>query len=141
MSGAATIREWSRAVRKFNDDAPGQAIEIVDKAITQRLRADTGGDGALSRGRKLGRASTQTTKRKGEAEVTPSGSHGVWGILQGGTRGHVVQAKSGGMLATPYGPRKRVEVSGAPAKRTFTEGAADGIDEAFRQLETDWGNI
>ena len=100
---AADIRQWGRDVRTFADEAPGDVIGVVDDAIQARLRADTGGDGMFSRGRNLGRASTQTTKRKGEAQVEPSGARAVWGILQGGPVAHDVVAKRGRVLATPYG--------------------------------------
>jgi hypothetical protein len=138
---AAEIRQWGRDVRSFADTAPGDAIVVVDDAISARLNADTGGDGMLSRGRKLGRATTQITKRPGEAQVEPSGSRQVWGILQGGTVAHVVEARKGHVLATPYGPRPRVHVSGAPARRTFTEGAERGLVDAQRRLESDWGRL
>lgn len=128
-------------MRQFVDKAPGDAIEVVDRAITAQLKADTGGDGALSRGRDLGRATTQTTRRKGEAEVAPSGSRAVWGILQGGTKAHTIVADKGRVLSTPKGPRPRVRIPATRGKHTFTEGADRGLDDAERELERAWGNI
>jgi hypothetical protein len=138
---AADIRSWGRDVRAFADDAPGRAIELVDRAIVARLRADTGGDGALSRGRKLGRATTTTTTRKGEAIVEPSGSRAVWGILQGGTTAHVIRAAPGRFLATPKGPRRQVRIPATSARHTFTEGATRGMTDAERQLSNEWGRL
>lgn len=141
MSGAADVRAFAADVRRFADAAPGESIAAVDEAITAQLRRDTGGDGSLSRGRKLGRATTSVRRKRGEAEVVPSGSRNVWGILQGGTSAHVVRAKRGGFLATPYGPRRQVHVSGAPARHTFTEGAATGIADAQRDMERRWAQL
>jgi hypothetical protein len=138
---AAEIRSWARDVRSFASDAPGDVIEVVDDAITARLRADTGGDGALSRGRSLGRASTRVTKRKGEALGDPAGSHGVWGILQGGTKAHTIVADRGRALLTPKGPRPKVRIPATRARHTFTEGADRGIVDAQRKLEADWARL
>lgn len=137
-SGAATINGWARDVSRFADDLPGASIGVVERAIEARLRADTGGDGALSHGRNLGRATTSTTVSNGEAIVVPSGSRNVWGILQGGTQAHVVRAKPGSFLATPYGPRAQVHVGRSRARHTFTEGATIGLDAAQRDVERRW---
>lgn len=135
---------WTRVaddVRRFDRDAPGEAIDVVDEEITRQLRADTGGDGGLSHGRNLGRATTTVTKGDGEAEVVAAGSMRVWGIIEGGTRAHTVDAGVGRVLATPYGPRRRVRVGGARGRRTFTESCARGMDLAARELERAWGGL
>jgi hypothetical protein len=137
---AADIRGWARDVRRFTDQAPGDAIEVVDRSITARLRADTG-DGALSRGRGLGRATTTITRRAGEAEIVASGSRAVWGIIEGGTTAHVITAERGRLLRTPKGPRPRVRHPGSAGKHTFTEGATRGLTDAERRLESDWGRF
>jgi hypothetical protein len=141
VTGAADVRAWATAVRRFVEAAPGEAIAPVDEAITARLRRDTGGDGAFSRGRNLGRATTNVRRSNGEAEVTSAGSRAVWGILQGGTVAHVVRAAPGRYLATPSGPRRLVNVSGVSARHTFTEGAAAGIDDAERDIERRWAQL
>jgi hypothetical protein len=141
MSGASTIAAWARDVERFEREAPGDAIAVVDDAITARLHADTGGDGALSHGRKLGRASTEITKRPGEAQVSAGGSQAVWGILQGGTVAHTIVARPGRPMATPYGPRQRVRVGASRARHTFTEGADKGITAAQRDLEQAWTKV
>jgi len=141
VAGADTIRGWARDVQRFADDWPAAGAEVVDETITARLRADTGGDGGLSHGRGLGRATTRITKRRGEAEVSADGSMRVWGILEGGTSTHTVKARGGGFLRTPYGPRRTVTVSGVPARRTFTEAAETGLQAAARDAEAQWARI
>jgi hypothetical protein len=140
VAGSAVIRGWARDVQRFADDWPADGIEVVDQAITDRLRADTG-DGGLSHGRGMGRATTRVTKRAGEAEVAADGSMRVWGIIEGGTSAHTVTAKRGKMLRTPYGPRRSVHVSGIPARHTFTEGADTGLDAAARDAESAWARV
>jgi hypothetical protein len=132
---------WSRVaddVRRFDRDAPGDAIDVVDDEITRQLRADTGGDGGLSRGRSLGRATTQVTKGKGEAEVVAAGSMRVWGIIEGGTSAHTMTAPQGHPLRTPYGPRYRARIGGSAARHTFTESCRRGLDRAADELTDAW---
>lgn len=114
---AADVHAFARDVERFAKRAPADVIVEVDRAIVARLHADTGGDGAFSHGRRLGTATTRVETRDGEASVLPAGSHGVWGILQGGTR------------------------RGVAARHTFTVGAAAGIERAARQLEQQWGAL
>lgn len=138
---AADVSRFAADVRRFADRAPGDVIDVVDAAITRRLLADTGGDGALSRGRKLGRATTSVTRRSGEATVEPSGSRAVWGILQGGTSAHVITAAPGSFLATPKGPRRQVRIPATRARLTFTEGAQVGLDAAERDMARRWAEV
>lgn len=137
---AAGYRRVAADVRQFADRAPGEAIALVDDAITAQLRADTG-DGSFSHGPDLGRATTRTTKRQGEAEVQADGSRRVWGILEGGTSGHTVTASAGRVLRTPFGPRRSVTVSGVAARETFTKSCAKGMEEAARKLQDDWAAL
>lgn len=141
MSGAATIRGWGRDIQQFERDAPRDAIRVVDQAVRDQLQRDTGGDGGFSHGRDLGRATTRVTSSAGEAEVEASGSMRVWGILQGGTRGHEVRAAKGKFLRTPQGPRRSVRVSGVSARETFTTAAQAGLEDAARELERAWGEL
>lgn len=121
--------------------APGDAIGVVDTAILTRLRADTGGDAGFSHGRNLGKASTRTTVRRGEAVVEADGSRQVWAILQGGTTAHVVKASQGRFLRTPHGPRREVRVRGVRARETFSEGADRGLEMAARELDRAWSRV
>jgi len=134
---------WARVaddVRRFERDAPGEAIDVVDDEITRQLRADTG-DGSLSHGRNLGTATTTTTSGPGEAEVIASGSMRVWGIIEGGTSAHTMVAARGRVFRTPYGPRPRVHVGGAAGKRTVTEACARGLERAADQLADTWAGL
>lgn len=140
MSAANDIRGWADDVRRFAADWPADAITVVDDAITQRLRADTG-DGSLSHGRGMGRATTRITRRKGEAVVETDGSMRVWGIIEGGTSAHIVDAGAGRALRTPHGFRRRVRVSGTRPRHTFTVGAEKGLSEAAKDAEAQWARI
>ena len=137
---ANTIRGWADDVRRFADDWPAQGARVVDDAIRRRLIADSG-DGGLSHGRNMGRATTRITVRSGDAEVVADGSRRVWGILEGGTSPHVVRAAPGRMLRTPFGPRPSVRVSGVRARRTFTQGADDGLTRAAQDAESAWTRV
>ena len=137
---ANEIRGWADDVRRFADDWPGQAAELVDDAIRRRLNADSG-DGGLSHGRNMGRATTRITVRDGDATVDADGSRRVWGILEGGTTAHVVTAGRGRLLRTPYGPRPSVRVAGVRARHTFTIGADTGLQAAERDADSAWSRI
>jgi hypothetical protein len=140
VAGADTIRGWARDVQRFADDWPAQGIQLVDQAITDRLRADTG-DGSFSHGRNMGRATTRIQKGRTEASVAADGSMRVWGIIEGGTSPHTVTASRGRMLRTPYGPRAQVHVAGVRARHTFTLGADKGLDAAVRDAESQWARV
>lgn len=127
-------------MRAFARQQPRTVAETVDEAVRQQLRRDTG-DGALSNGRKLGRATTRVTVRDDSSEVVADGSRAVWGIIEGGTTGHVIEAPRGKLLRTPHGPRRRVRVAGVRARRTFSDAAQRGLDDAQRQLESDWAQL
>jgi hypothetical protein len=139
--GAETIRGWADSVARFADTWPADGAKVVDETIQARLRADTGGDGGLSRGRSMGRATTRIVKGTRSADVVAAGSRRVWGILEGGTSAHTVTAKNGKLLRTPYGPRPAVNVAGVSARHTFTEAADDGLDKASRDAEQAWARV
>src|ERR1043165_1990059 len=98
---AANLEAWGRDIAQFAREEPTSAIRLVDDAIRAQLRADTG-DGAFSRGRKLGRATTRINRGNDSAEVVAAGSRSIWTILEQGTGGHEVRAKKGKVLRTPY---------------------------------------
>lgn len=141
MAGAGDgLRQLAQRAERMEQEWPRAAAEVVERAVTAQLRSATG-DGTLSHGRQLGRATVDVDARPGQASVTAGGSMAVWAIIQRGTRGHVTDAGPGRVLATPFGPRRRVEVSGAPGKRTWTRGVAEALprvrstaDDAFREV-------
>ena len=51
-------------VHRFADAWPADGAKLVESAIRDRLRADTGGDGGLSHGRTLGRATIRCLRRR-----------------------------------------------------------------------------
>lgn len=133
MTAAANIRSYGRDVRRFADDQPAAGAQLLEAAIESQLRADTGGDGGFSRGRDMGRATIDVDAGRGSADVSAAGSMAVWAILERGTRGHETHARAGGVLATPYGPRRSVRVSGVGPRRTWTR----ANDQAMPRIVAD----
>jgi hypothetical protein len=140
-SGGATVRQWARDIGRFADDWPAQGADVLARAVQDQLRADTGGDGGFSRGRNLGRADVTVDPGRGQAEVAGSGSMAVWTMLEHGTRPHEVRAGRGRVLATPYGPRPYVRVSGMRPKRTWTRGVQAGMPQVGRDGDQAWGRV
>lgn len=141
MAGAGDgLRRLAQRAESMQREWPRDAAVVVERAVTGQLRSATG-DGALSRGRDLGWATVEVDARPGSAAVTAGGSMAVWAIIERGTEGHIVDAGEGRVLRTPYGPRRRVSVSGAPGKRTWSRGVAEAMPrvrasagDAFREL-------
>lgn len=134
------MRQWARDVQRFADDWPAQGAEVLAAVVDAQLRADTGGDGAFSRDT-AGRADVDTTTGRGEADVVGAGAMGVWAILEHGTGGHEVRARRGRVLATPYGPRPVVRVSGVRPRRTWSRGVERGMQAVERDATAAWGRV
>lgn len=141
MSGAATVRGWARDIKSFADDWPRHGAVALQHELDAALRADTGGDGALSHARDLGAASVEIDASPGEADVNGAGAMAVWVMLEHGTRAHKVAAPKGRTLNTPYGPRPFVHVSGMRAKRTWTRGLDRGMPAVERDAEQAWSKV
>lgn len=114
---------------------------MLARAVDEQLRADTGGDGALSRGKSLGRADVDVDAGRTSADVSGAGSIGLWALLEHGSRGHTVTAERGRVLATPYGPRPQVKVSGVPARRTWSKGVEAGMELVERDADKAWSKV
>jgi hypothetical protein len=138
---AADIARWARDVEAFAREQPAELAEVIDERVTEQLRRDTGGDGALSNGRALGRATTRIDARVGEAEVRADGSIGLWRLLESGSKPHEIAAPRGRLLRTPYGPRRSVHVRGVRGRRTFSTGAQRGLTDASREMQQRWAQI
>lgn len=131
MNGAAVVEGWARAVARFADEWPNRGAAVASRRVDAIVAADTGGDGRLSNYRG-GRATVAVEEGGGEAAVRADGSLGLWSILEEGTKAHTVRARPGGFLATPFGPRRMVQVAGVHARQTWTKGAAAGLVAAER---------
>ncbi|HKV67682.1 MAG TPA: hypothetical protein VJN72_06300 [Gaiellales bacterium] len=116
-SGAATVRQWSADIQRFVDDWPAQAAEVLARAVDERARADTGGDGRFSHGKKLGRADVDVDAGRTSADVFGAGSIGLWAILENGTR------------------------KGVQARRTWTRGVDAGMALVERDADTAWQRV
>ena len=123
--GAAGIRGWARDVARFADDWPRHGAEVAAEIVTAALAGDGGG-----RFSNAPHMSARVEVRGGNGSASAVGVGGGWTWLEHGTRSHTVNAKGGGFLRTPYGPRRKVEITGMPAKRTWTRGAARAVDAA-----------
>lgn len=62
-------------------DWPRDAAELVQVETEAAARADTGGDGTLSHGRKLGRA-TVAIRRSQDGAAAEAQNRRVWGVLE-----------------------------------------------------------
>lgn len=140
-TGAATVRGWGRDVAVFARDWPADGARVLAREVADRLARDTGGDGRLSHGRRLGAATVDVDTGAGRADVSSGGSSAVWSILEHGTRAHVTRARPGRVLATPYGPRRSVSVRGTPPAHTWTRGSERGMDAAERAAAAAWGQV
>jgi hypothetical protein len=141
VAGADVVRGWARDVRRFADDWPKQGAEVLSRDVTDRLRADTGGDGRLSHYRGGG-ATVQVTSGAGTAEVAGSGAMGVWAILESGTTAHTVTGRGArGVVLSPYGPRRSVRVSGVRGKQTWSQGVDRGMDAADADAGRAWAQV
>ena len=115
---------------------------VLVEAIDRRVRGDTGGDARMS-GRPKKRIAVRVRYGRGQsiatAVLTPSPG-APWTWLEKGTRPHTVGARRDGRgglhLHVPGAGWKTgpITVSGAPPKRTWTRGNADGLDEARRAM-------
>lgn len=139
-AGGDGLRRLAQRAERMQERWPRDAATEVERVVTSALHAATG-DGALSHGRNLGRATVEVEARPGAASVTAGGSMGVWAIINRGTRAHDVVAAPGRPLSTPYGPRQRVHVAGAPGKQVWPRAVTAAMprvrasaDEAFREV-------
>ena len=130
MAAGASLRQLAARVERMADTWPREASQIVQRDAERQLRAATG-DGSLSGGRDLGRATVTVKASAGRASVAQSGSARVWAIVEGGTKPHTVKARRGKLLRTPYGPRPSVTVAGTPAKRPWSR----AVTSAMPQVE------
>jgi hypothetical protein len=113
---------------------------VAAAELERALAADTGGDGRL-RNLPKGPATVTVDGGNSEASVSADGAAAVWSILENGTREHVITARPGRYLLTPFGPRRMVTVSGVDARRTWTLGAARGLAEAERDADDAFGEM
>jgi hypothetical protein len=137
----ADFDAWVGEVEKFADDAAGLGADAWSVSIEDALRADTGGDGRLSRDRHGGAATVTVEVNGREADVNGTGSMGTWSIIENGTQPHTIQAKQGSALMTPYGPKSMVQHMGAEAKHTWTNGVDEGVNRVTETLTHEWGRI
>jgi hypothetical protein len=127
VAAAAALGRLARDVARFADDWPRQGAEVAAGVLRSQLAADGGGTFSKAPG-----MSARVEVRPGSGSADVVGVGGGWTWLQDGTRPHTVNAKAGGFLRTPYGPRRRVNVSGMAAKGTWDKGAGRAVDAAAR---------
>ena len=127
MTAAAALDRLARDVARFADDWPRQGAEVAAGVLRGQLAADGGGSFSKAPG-----MSARVEVRPGSGSAEAVGVGGGWTWLQDGTRSHTVNAKAGGFLRTPYGPRRTVNVSGMAAKNTWGKGAGKAVAAAAR---------
>jgi hypothetical protein len=141
VAAGGMFRQVAADLQRFSREWPPQGAAVLEREATQRVRAATGGDGRLSHARGRGPATVRVKKAAGTAEVAADGDRGVWAILEYGTSTHVVRAKPGKLLRTPYGARRQVTVSGVRAKRPWDTAMASGEPKVMRDAERRFAQI
>jgi hypothetical protein len=142
VAGADVIRGWAQDVKRFADDWPRQGGDVLARDVTAQLRADTGGDGRLSHDRRGGAADVQVTASAGQADVVGAGNMGTWAILETGTKSHTTTGRGlRGVVRTPYGPRRTVNVSGVPGRQTWSRGIDQGMGAVEADAARAWGQV
>lgn len=140
MAAGDGLRRLAKRAERMEREWPRDAARDLERVVTGNLRAATG-DGALSHGRRMGKATVDVHGSAGKATVEAGGSMAVWAIIEAGTKPHTVRAGRGGVLRTPFGPRPAVTVSGAPARRTWTRGVARGMPAVETSAERAFRNM
>ena len=121
MTAAAALGRLARDVARFADDWPRQGAEVAAGVLRGQLAADGGGTFSKAPG-----MSARVEVRPGSGSAEAVGVGGGWTWLQHGTRPHTVNAKAGGFLRTPYGPRRRVDDHGDGGEGDMDEGCRPG---------------
>jgi len=126
MTAAAALGRLARDVAGFADDWPRHGAEVAADILRGELAAD--GGGSFSNAPHM---SARVEVRGGNGEAAAVGVGGGWTWLQHGTQAHTVTGRGPrGLLRTPYGPRRTVNVAGMAAKGTWTRGAGRAVDAA-----------
>lgn len=135
MSLGAPLVRLARDADRFAKDWPHEGAVIIERAVTAELRSAPGGGNVPG----VGRATVEVESSAGSADVSAAGSMRVWSWVENGTRAHDVNARPGGYLRTPYGPRRRVHVSGWRATGAWSNGiqSADAavMSDAMSRLD------
>ena len=131
MPGGDGLRRLAERAERMERDWPRDAAQLVEKAVDAGLRQATG-DGGFSHGPRMGRASVRVNASSGRARVEAAGSMAVWTILETGTTPHTVDAGPGRVVRTPFGPRRRVRVSGVSGRHTWTRAVTQAMPQVRR---------
>jgi hypothetical protein len=149
-SAAANYRALARRVATLPERVVRAGAEAMNREIIAELKADTGGDQALSgfgrsrRGRKT-KLATTTTISGGRAlasaviKASPKRARGMWTIIEEGTGERISGRKRGGgglhMEIPGEGWRTGPWSAGrSPAKHTFTDGVRRGTRPAEQAM-------
>lgn len=138
--GALTLGQFAVKMATFTAElspamtaATGKAALRVTSSVRDVTRADSGGDMRLSG---VGRRGARVGARydvKGRANpVALVRATGPMHLLERGAGPHMIRARRGRFLSTPYGPRRSVHHPGAPAKHTWSRGVDAVVDDVPR---------
>jgi hypothetical protein len=147
VTAADGLRATAAAARRYPADWVKASTAQVAKATRATLRADTGGDGALSNFRGGGpKARVKVTTRYGstlsEATIEAAGAGAIWSWLEDGTGGHRIRARErGAELATPVGPRPSVHVRGRRPLHTWRRAVDPVLPRINADAERRWRGV
>ncbi len=143
---AAAFRRTATAARRVPAEWVRASANLTARATRATLKADTGGDGRLSRFRDGSpRAVVKISARYGatlsEAAVMAAGAQAIWSWLEDGTGGHRVAAREAEALATPAGVFDEVHVSGRRPLRTWRRAVDPVLPRCDADADRRWRTV
>jgi hypothetical protein len=165
MGAGADYRALAKRYRNLPEQMVRAGAAEMQKAVTIRLKRDTGGDQRMSGfTRRPGRHARMTVTAKispgtriatATIEASPRKFRGMWAILEGGTAERIVgQLKRKNKAVGPGGKHMNSAAGDAegwktgpwsaghsPAKHTFTYGVHDGATDAQRAMDDVWERV
>lgn len=76
-----SLRRLATRAERMERQWPSDAAALLADELESAAKRDTGGDGRLSHGRKLG-AATVTVRRHGNGAAARADSPRIWGVLE-----------------------------------------------------------
>lgn len=134
----ARLRATADGLRRAPKALVADASKAAAIEIRKALRADAGGDAALSgipRAKLAVKVDVRDFRSDAVAELTPGGSlgaRGVWGILEGGATAHTIprNGRARRMNLDGRWVTGPIRHPGAPAKHTWTRIIPKAIESA-----------
>lgn len=123
------LHDLSSRLSKAGQDLSGSSMRRVASEVgvaakrdmDEAARAATGGDGVMSNWPRARLTSGFTIKGSSSLTLAPK-PLGAWKVLESGAAAHVVHARKGRVLSTPFGPRPLVRIPHTRGKQAWSKG-------------------